>query len=87
MSSHPDDEYESYNYEHDKHMSSGKSGKGRTKKEAEMNTNRPDPGGHTRKTVTKLMNSHHNESQSASAPKSHSNPPQQQQSADNKELS
>ena len=62
-----DDQYESYNYDYDKHMFSGKSGKGRSKKEAEMNTNRNDPGGHTRKTVSKLMNNHHNEISQRSA--------------------
>lgn len=68
------DQYESYNYDYDKHMFSGKSGKGRSKKEAEMNTNKNDPGGHTRKTVTKLMNNHHNEiSQRSASQTQHSN--------------
>ncbi|PNI11317.1 NUPR1 isoform 1 [Pan troglodytes] len=31
--------------------------KGRTKREAAANTNRPSPGGHERKLVTKLQNS------------------------------
>lgn len=53
------DEYEHWNFDHDKHMYSGKSGKGRSRKEASQNTNRPDPNGHTRKTLTKLMNNHH----------------------------
>ncbi|XDV13419.1 hypothetical protein PO909_001823 [Leuciscus waleckii] len=30
--------------------------KGRTKKEASCNTNRPNPGGHERKIVAKLQN-------------------------------
>ncbi|KAF3814149.1 hypothetical protein GH733_018181 [Mirounga leonina] len=30
--------------------------KGRTKREAATNTNRPNPGGHERKLVTKLQN-------------------------------
>jgi nuclear protein 1 len=55
------DEYEHYNYDMDKHVHSGHSGKGRTKKEAEQHTNHPDPGGHTRKTVQKLMNNHEKE--------------------------
>ena len=55
------DEYEHYNYDHEKHMNSGKSGKGRSKKEASQHTNQSDPGGHTRKTTQKLMNSHENE--------------------------
>lgn len=55
------DEYEHFNLE-DKYAQSGhSSGKGRTKKEAEQNTNHPDPGGHTRKTTQKLMNSHEKE--------------------------
>ena len=37
-------------------MNSGHSGKQRTKKEAEMNTNRHNPGGHERKITTKLIN-------------------------------
>ena len=32
------------------------SGKQRSKKEAEMNTNRHNPGGHERKIATKLIN-------------------------------
>jgi nuclear protein 1 len=58
----PVDEYEEYNYEADKLAAgSGHSGKCRTKKEAELHTNRPDPGGHTRKTTQKLINSHEKE--------------------------
>jgi nuclear protein 1 len=52
-------EFDHYNYSQDKYMYSGKSGKGRSKKEASMNTNKHDPSGHTRKTVSKLMNNHH----------------------------
>lgn len=40
-----DDKYEHYNYDHDKHMYSGHSGKQRTKKEAEQHTNQHDVGG------------------------------------------
>jgi len=50
------DEYEHYNYDQEKAMNSGHSGKQRTKKEAEQNTNRHNPGGHERKITTKLMN-------------------------------
>ena len=39
----------------------GRSGKGRSKKEAAQNTNHHDKCGHTRKTLTKLINNHHNE--------------------------
>lgn len=44
MSEDPD-KYEHYNYDHDKHMYSGHSGKQRTKKEAEQHTNQHDVGG------------------------------------------
>ena len=37
------------------------SGKGRTKKESAQHTNQHDPGGHTRKTTQKLINSHQKE--------------------------
>ena len=50
------DEYEHYNYDHEKEMKSGHSGKQRTKKEAEQNTNHHNPGGHERKIITKLQN-------------------------------
>jgi len=57
-----DDEYDAYNYDADKYAAgSGHSGKCRTKKEAEQHTNRTDPGGHTRKTTQKLINSHDKE--------------------------
>ncbi|KAM8779964.1 nuclear protein 1 isoform 1-T1 [Rhynchonycteris naso] len=39
------------------HSSLVGSRKGRTKREAAANTNRPSPGGHERKLVTKLRNS------------------------------
>jgi len=50
------DEYEHYNFDHEKHMFSGRSGKQRTKKEASLHTNQHDSCGHTRKTVQKLQN-------------------------------
>lgn len=59
------DELEHYNYEQDK-LVTGHGGKQRTKKEAEMNTNRHNPGGHERKIVTKLMNSEKNQKSAAS---------------------
>lgn len=55
------DEYEHYNFAFDKQIFSGRSGKGRSKKEASQNTNHHDKCGHTRKTTAKLMNSHHNQ--------------------------
>uniref|UniRef100_A0A3Q0T3B0 Nuclear protein 1b n=1 Tax=Amphilophus citrinellus TaxID=61819 RepID=A0A3Q0T3B0_AMPCI len=48
------DEYEYYNLT-DKYAGSAR--KGRTKKEASDNTNRPSPGGHERKIAEKLQNS------------------------------
>lgn len=54
------DEYEHYNFDQEKQMFSGRSGKGRSKKEASQHTNHNDPSGHTRKTVQKLVNNAHN---------------------------
>lgn len=42
-----------------RHVTSSHSGKGRTKREASAHTNRPDPCGHCRKPVTKLVNNSH----------------------------
>jgi nuclear protein 1 len=56
-----EEKFEEYNYDADKYMPGGGSGKGRTRKEAEEHTNRTDPGGHTRKTTQKLINSHEKE--------------------------
>ncbi|RWS25008.1 p8 nuclear protein-like protein [Leptotrombidium deliense] len=50
------DQYEHFNFDQDKYMYSGHSGKQRTKKEASMNTNQHDPSGHSRKIVTKMQN-------------------------------
>merc|ERR1711963_764464 len=58
MSEEHFDEFEHYNFDQDKAMRSGHSGKQRTKKEASMNTH--NPGGHERKIVTKLMNAEKN---------------------------
>jgi len=55
------DEFEHYNFDQEKAMNSGHSGKQRTKKEAEQNTNRHNPGGHERKIATKLMNMEKNQ--------------------------
>ena len=43
------------------------SGKQRSKKEAEMNTNRHNPGGHERKITTKLINMEKNIKTAAAA--------------------
>lgn len=54
------DEYEHYNYEQEKVLHAGHGGKQRTKKEQSDHTNRHDPSGHSRKIVTKLMNTENN---------------------------
>lgn len=54
------DEYEHYNYDQDKYVFSGHSGKNRTKREANENTNHFDPSGHSRKLLTKFMNTNNN---------------------------
>ncbi|XP_060521452.1 nuclear protein 1 [Cylas formicarius] len=54
------DEYEHYNFAFDKHIYSSHGGKQRTKKEAALNTNHFDPSGHSRKILTKLMNTEQN---------------------------
>ncbi|XP_006734007.1 nuclear protein 1 [Leptonychotes weddellii] len=48
------DEYDLYSLAHSYLGVGGR--KGRTKREAATNTNRPNPGGHERKLVTKLQN-------------------------------
>jgi len=58
------DQYEHYNFDQDKAMYSGGSGKQRSKREAEQHTNMHNPGGHERKIVTKLMNSEKNKRES-----------------------
>ncbi|GAB0087235.1 nuclear protein 1 [Sergentomyia squamirostris] len=63
------DEYEHYNFDHDKHIFSGHSGKQRSKKEASLNTNHHDPNGHSRKILTKLMNTENNKKDNPPAPK------------------
>ncbi|XP_044253671.1 nuclear protein 1 [Tribolium madens] len=54
------DEYEHYNFLYDKHIYSGHSGKQRSKKEVSEHTNHFDPNGHSRKIVTKMMNTEQN---------------------------
>ncbi|XP_069860322.1 nuclear protein 1-like [Dipodomys merriami] len=49
------DEYDLYSLGHPYVAGGGR--KGRTKREAAANTNRPSPGGHERKLVTKFQNS------------------------------
>lgn len=56
MSEQHFDKYEHYNFDQDKAMFSGHSGKQRSKKEAEQHTNHHNPSGHERKIVTKLQN-------------------------------
>lgn len=54
------DEYEHYNDDLEKYVRTGNSGKQRTKREAEEHTNHNDPCGHSRKILTKLINTEHN---------------------------
>lgn len=54
------DEFEHLNYD-DRVVAGGHGGKCRSKKEGEQHTNHHDPGGHTRKTTQKLINSHEKE--------------------------
>lgn len=49
------DEYDQYSLAQSYAVGGGR--KGRTKREAAANTNRPSPGGHERKLLTKLQNS------------------------------
>lgn len=49
------------NFDQDKYMFCGHSGKQRTKKEAQEHTNHFDPSGQTRKLVTKMQNTEKNQ--------------------------
>ena len=49
------DEYDYYNFDRTA-ITVSHSRKGRSKKEASLNTNRPNPAGHERKMLTKLQN-------------------------------
>jgi nuclear protein 1 len=60
MSDSKVDEYEEYNYDQDKYVNSGHSGKQRSKKEAAEHTNQHDPSGHSRKILNKLENTEKN---------------------------
>lgn len=60
MSAKQVDDYEHYNYDHDKYIFNGHGGKQRSKKEAGEHTNHADPSGHSRKILTKLMNTEAN---------------------------
>ena len=53
------DEYDNYNFDPVANAVST-SRKGRTKREANLNTNRPNPGGHERKVTEKLRNTEKN---------------------------
>ncbi|KAF0773909.1 nuclear protein 1 [Aphis craccivora] len=55
-----EDEYDEYNYDQDKLVNSGHSGKNRSKKEASEHTNHFDPSGHSRKLSVKLQNTETN---------------------------
>ncbi|RWS04937.1 nuclear protein 1-like protein [Dinothrombium tinctorium] len=65
------DEYDYYNFDQDKYLYSGHSGKQRTKKEAETNTNHFDPSGHTRKVLTKMHNTEANRKEASKGSKNH----------------
>ncbi|CAG0885620.1 unnamed protein product [Darwinula stevensoni] len=60
MSENHFDEYEHYNFDQDKYLGAGHSGKQRTKKEASEHTNHHDPSGHVRKIVVKMQNTEAN---------------------------
>lgn len=60
------DEYEHYNFDADKYINAGHSGKQRSKKEASEHTNHFDPCGHSRKIVEKLVNTEKNRKKSNS---------------------
>eukprot|EP00795_Rhopilema_esculentum_P017492 gene17492-9107_t len=47
-------DYDYYNF--DRRVVEPQTRKGRTKREASLNTNRPSPSGHERKVVQKLVN-------------------------------
>lgn len=52
------DEYDYFNF--DTKYTQPQTRKGRSKKESQLNTNRPNPSGHERKVAQKLMNSEKN---------------------------
>lgn len=54
------DEYDHYMIEKDKYVFSAHSGKNRSKREAAGHTNAHDPSGHSRKLLTKFMNTNNN---------------------------
>jgi len=60
MSHNSQIDIDEYDIELDKHVRQGNSGKQRTKKEASCHTNHNDPCGHSRKILTKLVNTEHN---------------------------
>lgn len=55
-----DDEYSEYDYDQDKLVNGGHSGKYRSKKEASEHGNHFDPSGHTRNISSKLQNTEKN---------------------------
>lgn len=54
------DEYDYYNFDHDKHIFTAHGGKQRTKREVSNHTNHNDPSGHSRKLMTKMYNTETN---------------------------
>lgn len=55
-----EEKIDQFEFEHDKQMFSGQSGKQRSKTEAAKHTNHHDPSGHSRKILTKLQNTEAN---------------------------
>lgn len=74
MSDNHVDEYEHYNYDQDKYVNVGHSGKQRSKKEASEHTNHFDPSGHTRKISDKLHNTEQNKKCDSPKPKTAKTP-------------
>jgi nuclear protein 1 len=64
------DKYEHYNFDQEKAMYSGHSGKQRSKKEAEQHTNHHNPGGHERKILQKFQNTEQKAKTKDSGPQS-----------------
>lgn len=59
------DAYDEYNYD-ERLQNPNNSGKNRTKNEVRTHTNHADPSGHSRKILTKLVNTEHNKKEAES---------------------
>jgi len=69
------DDYEHYNYDQEKYMNAGHSGKQRSKKEAAEHTNHNDPSGHSRKILNKMENTEKNKKTGTTTATSGTSPP------------